>query len=101
MTEARPRAILGREEAAMLRPVNQPVDLEAVFPARAPYPRPTGFLWQGRRYRVEEVHLVHERREGANRLLIYSVTADGALIQLRYDSARARWYLDGVYVEEG
>lgn len=85
----------------MLRPVNQPVDLEAIFPARAPYPRPTGFLWQGRRYQVEVVHLVHERWEGAVRLLLYSVTASGALVQLRYDSAHARWYLDGVYAGEG
>ena len=85
----------------MLQPVNQPVDLEAIFPARAPYPRPTGFRWRGRRYRVEEIHLVHERWKGTNRLLLYSVTAEGALIQLRYDSSRARWYLDGVYVEEG
>ena len=84
----------------MLQPVNQPIDLEAIFPARAPYPKPTGFLWQGRRYRVEEVHLVHERWEGANRLLLYSLTAEGTLFQLRYDSGRARWYLDGVQMEE-
>jgi len=84
----------------MLQPVNQPIDLEAIFPARAPYPKPTGFLWQGRRYRVEEIHLVHERWKGTNRLLLYSVTAGGALIQLRYDSSRARWYLDGVQMEE-
>ena len=49
---------------------------------------------------MEEIHLVHERCEGTSRLLLYSVTADGALIQLRYDSSRARWYLDGVQVEE-
>lgn len=85
----------------MLRSVNQPVDLEAIFPAKAPYPRPTGFLWQGRRYRVEKVHLVHERWEGATRLLLYSVTASGALVQLRYDSGRARWYLGGFFSEEG
>jgi len=50
---------------------------------------------------VQEVHLVHERWEGATRLLLYSVTADGTLLQLRYDTTRARWYVDGVYVEEG
>ncbi|MGC9529444.1 MAG: hypothetical protein ACP5G2_02330 [Candidatus Bipolaricaulaceae bacterium] len=85
----------------MFQPVNQPVDLEAVFPVRSPYPRPTGFRWQGRYYLVDEVHFVHERWSGAVRLLLYSVTADGSLVQLRYDGQRARWYVDGVYVEEG
>ena len=84
----------------MLRPVNEPVDLEAIFPARASYPKPIGFRWAGRPYRVQEIHLVHERWEGTRRLLLYSLTAEGTLFRLRYDSGRARWYLDGVQMEE-
>jgi len=42
---------------------------------------------------------VHERWEGTRRLLLYSLTAERTLFQLRYDSGRARWYLDGVQME--
>lgn len=57
--------------------------------------------WRGHRHAVDEVHLVHERREGAVRHLIYSLTAGGTLLQLRFDSEHARWYVDGVFIEEG
>lgn len=85
----------------MLREIHEAVDVGAVFPARKPYPVPRWVLWRGRRHPVEAVHLVHERREGAIRHLVYSLTAGGTLLQLRFDPEHARWYVDGVYVEEG
>lgn len=85
----------------MLRPVHEAVDVGVVFPARKPYPVPRWVHWRGQRLPVEEVHLVHERREGAVRCLIYSLTAGGTVLQLRFDPERARWYVDGVVDEEG
>lgn len=84
----------------MLRKTHEPVDVGVVFPARKPYPVPRWVLWRGERRTVEEVHLVHERREGAVRHLIYSLTAGGTLLLLRFDPEGARWYVDGVFDEE-
>lgn len=84
----------------MLRPVHEAIDVGAVFPARKPHPMPRWLLWRGRRYTVDEVHLVHEHREGSVRYLIYSLTAGGTLLQLRFDPEHARWYVDGVFDEE-
>ncbi|HAZ27481.1 TPA: hypothetical protein DCY65_01610 [Candidatus Acetothermia bacterium] len=85
----------------MLRPVKEAVDVGVVFPARKPHPVPRWFVWRGQRYIVEAVHLVHEQREGAIRYLIYSLTAGGTALQLRFDPEHVRWYVDGVFVEEG
>ncbi|HEU67626.1 MAG TPA: hypothetical protein ENN53_00095 [Candidatus Acetothermia bacterium] len=84
----------------MLRPIHEAVDVGVVFPARRPYPVPRWVRWRGEKRAVEEVHLVHERREGAIRQLVYSLTAGGVLLQLRFDPEHARWYVDGVYDEE-
>ncbi|MFO8034578.1 MAG: hypothetical protein R6U88_05390 [Candidatus Bipolaricaulota bacterium] len=85
----------------MLHPMDDPVDMEALFPARAPYPTPLRLRWQGRPFPVEEIHLVHERWEGSTRLLFYSVTARGSLLRLRFDGTKGRWFLEGVQWEEG
>ncbi len=85
----------------MSHPVQEAVELEALFSARAPYPKPLWLRWQGRRYPVETVHLVHERWEGSTRLLLYSVSANGSLMKLRFDPSQARWYLDTIADSNG
>ncbi len=84
----------------MLHPVDEPVEMEALFPARAPYPKPLRLRWQGRPFPVESIHLIHERWEGSSRLLLYSVTAGGSLLRLRYDGTKVRWFLDGIQWED-
>ncbi len=71
-----------------------PVEVEVQFSPRARYPRPLSLRWNGRERPVDVIHLVHEAREGTARLLVYSVTAGGAVLELRYDSERARWTAD-------
>ncbi len=83
----------------MLHRIHEAVDVGAVFPARRTYPVPRWVLWRGERLPVEEVHLVHERRVGAVRHLVYSLTAGGTGFQLRFDPAGPRWYVDGVFAE--
>lgn len=85
----------------MLRRVHEAVDVGVVFPARRPYPVPRWVLWRGERLSVDEVHLVHERREGSVRHLVYSLTAGGTLLELRFDPEHTRWYVDGVGDGEG
>jgi len=80
-----------------LHAIGEPVELVASFSARAAYPQPTEFRWQGRTYLVRAIHLVHERREGSTRFLVYSLAAGGGVFQLRFDGGRARWILDGVF----
>ncbi len=84
----------------MLHPVDDPVEMEVLFPARAPYPKPLRLRWQGRPFPVESIHLIHERWEGSTRLLLYSVTAGGSLLRLRYDGTKVRWFLDGIQWED-
>lgn len=80
----------------MFRRVQEPVDVGVVFFACRPYPAPRWVLWRGQRCPVDEVHLIYERREGSVRYLVYSLTAGGTLLELRFDPEHARWYVDGV-----
>lgn len=71
-----------------------PVEVVAQFSPRARYPRPVSLKWNGREREVDAIHLVHEAREGTARLVIFSVTAGGAVLELCYNSEGARWTAD-------
>jgi hypothetical protein len=80
---------------------SEAVEVQAVFSPRALHPRPVSFRWHGREYSVEKVHLVYEAWEGDTRFLLYSLTAGGTFLELRYDMKRARWTADSGSREEG
>lgn len=85
----------------MRQPMEEPVEVEVLFPARNRHPVPKWVLWRGSREPVEAIHLVHERWECGVRSLVYSLTAGGRWLELRFDPARARWFLDSVQSEDG
>ena len=77
------------------------IEVQAIFSPRALHPRPVRLRWRGRPVDVEAVHLVYETWEGDARFLLYSVTAGGAFLELRYDMKRARWTASGRPRDEG
>ena len=77
------------------------IEVQAVFSPRALHPRPVSLRWHGRHYPVEKVHLVYETWEGDTCFLLYSITAGGAFLELRYDMKKARWMANGGSGEAG
>ena len=52
--------------------------------------RPTAFVWQGRRYLIEEVLNQWRSPEGPGFRVL---TAEGMQFELTYDATQDRWYL--------
>jgi hypothetical protein len=71
-----------------------PIEVLARFSPHARYPRPLTLSWNGRERQIDAIHLVHEAHEGTARLVIFSVTAEGDVLELCYNSERAHWTAD-------
>jgi hypothetical protein len=74
--------------------MERPIEVVAWFPVDRRYPVPLVVVRDGVRERVERVHLVHERWSAGDLLLVYALTAGGSWLQLRFDTRRARWFLE-------
>ena len=57
------------------------------------------FLWKDREFKVSEVTLVSDVRDGAARLRWYSVVAKGTVYRIIFNRETEVWWLEEVWVE--
>lgn len=61
--------------------------------------KPVVIKWQGRKYEVEEVNLIHKTREGGRLLWYFSVSDQTNYFKICFDSRNLNWELEEIYTE--
>lgn len=59
--------------------------------------RPSAFLWNGHRYEVERILLLHKTRLGNVLRWHFSVAVAGGNAELSFDTASLAWHLEKIY----
>jgi len=75
--------------------IDQLVQVATLF--RGTEVKPGAFLWNGRRYEVEHIYLVHKTRLGDVLIWHFTVgTSGGAVAKLLFDTASLHWQLESL-----
>ena len=79
----------------MYETINEPVRVLASFgPGGA---KPLAFEWNGRRYAIEKVNLVHTVREGRELVYYFSVSDSMNYFKLKLCTSQLHWSLEELY----
>jgi hypothetical protein len=60
---------------------------------------PKKFLWKGRTYRVDEITLVSDVKDGGVQRRLYGVVAGGNVYRLAFNRMSETWMLEEVWCE--
>ena len=63
--------------------------------------KPIKFQWRGREYRIKEITIIADIRDGGVRSRLYSVLVGGNVYRLVFHRDSEKWLLEEVWVEEG
>lgn len=79
----------------MYETVNEKVSVLASFgPGGA---RPLAFEWNGRRYAIEKINLVHAVRDGRDLVYYFSVSDSVHYFKLKFNTVNLGWMLEEVF----
>lgn len=79
----------------MYETVNEPIRVLASFgPAGA---KPLAFEWNGRRYAIDKINLVHTARDGRDLVYYFSVSDAVHYFKLRFSTVDLEWVLEEVF----
>ena len=73
------------------------IDIIVIFTPKGP--QPYSFKWSGKRFKVEKINLVFEQKIGADKLVYFSVTAEGNYFKLCFNTNKLKWFVEEVYHE--
>ena len=76
--------------------IDQPVTVAAVFDHQKHRVWPVKIWWKGREYKLEKLGLCHSFWEGKVKIHIFSLTAGGVFLRLRFDSDNLGWQLEEI-----
>ena len=74
-----------------------PIEIITIFTNKGP--RPYTFKWANKRFKVEKINLVFEKKLGNDKLVYFSVTAESNYFKLCFNTNELRWYVEEVYHE--
>lgn len=81
----------------MLTKLNQPTEVIAKFTKQGA--EPVVFKYAGKKWIVEKVNLVYEKRSGDGKLVYFSVTSQSNYFKLVFETNNLRWRIEEVYSE--
>ena len=55
------------------------------------------FKWSDKKYKVEKINLIYEKKLGNDKLVYFSVTAEGNYFKLVFNTENLKWYIEEVY----
>jgi len=80
----------------MYNTINQKIKMMALFDGGKIIPKV--FKWQNRDYKVKEISICYEEREGRSINYYFGIeTADGNVMKLRYNDEKLTWWLDEIW----
>ncbi len=82
----------------MYEKVEEKVKMLAIFEGGAVVPQI--FKWQNRTYKIKNVNLAYQEREGRSINYYYSVDCeDGGVFKLKYNDENLTWTIEELWVE--
>lgn len=76
--------------------INEQILVGAIFSTGRIVPR--FFIWNNRRYRVDEVTYFWRSKVGSVAILHFAVTSCDSVYEISYNLKTSRWYIEKVYV---
>ena len=76
--------------------INEQILVGAIFSTGRVVPR--FFIWNNRRYRVDEVTYFWRSKVGSVPILHFAVTSYDSVYEISYNLGTSRWYIEKVYV---
>lgn len=77
--------------------VNEPVEVLVAF--RKNRVMPWAMKWNGKKYDIKQVNLVHVTREGNKKIFYFSVSDLLNYFKLRFDAELLEWQLIEIYTD--
>ena len=77
--------------------INEPISVGAVFSFGKIIPR--FFIWNRKKYRVEEITYFWRSKTGSVPILHFAVTSYESVYEISYNLRTSNWRLEKVYVE--
>jgi len=76
---------------------NESVEVLAIFTKKGP--KPYALKWLKKKFIIEKINLVYEKRAGDGKLVYFSVTSQNNFFKLVFDANNLKWHLEEVYHE--
>ena len=77
--------------------LDDPIEVTVDFASK--HVRPRTVHWDGRRYAMQKVNLIHGAREGTKRIYYFSVSDQTNFMKLRLDTETLQWRLVEFYTD--
>ena len=81
----------------MLEKIDEPIEVSVNFQGQRVVP--AFFKWRGRTYRVEKVNLVHQERDGQDRVFHFSVSDRANYFRLAFFTRDLSWRIRELFYE--
>ncbi len=81
----------------MLLKLNEQVEVLAIFTKKGP--KPYALKWAKKKYIIEKINLVYEKKSGNGKLVYFSVTSQNNFFKLVFNANTLTWHLEEVYHE--
>jgi len=81
----------------MLMKLNEPIVVITKFTKQSA--QPVIFKYAGKKWLVEKINLVYEKRAGNGKLVYFSVTSQDNYFKLVFDTNNLKWRLEEIYHE--
>jgi len=81
----------------MYETINEEIKVAAVFEKGKV--KPLVFSWNGKKYKIKSINLVHNAAIGSAECLFFSVSTASGEYKIKYDTKNLNWTLEQVYLE--
>jgi len=81
----------------MLEKINEPIEAQVDF--RGAKVRPRFFKWRNKIYEIEKVNMVHQERQGNDRVYYFSVTDSVNFFRLAFFTRDLSWRIEELWCE--
>lgn len=81
--------------------INEPIEVLVKFPSTGSGQavQPTFFKWRQKTYRVEKINLVHQERQGNDKIYYFSVSDSANFFRLAFFTRNLGWRLEELYYD--
>ena len=86
-----------RFTVTMYQTIHEPIKVAGVF-NRSVF-KPTWFEWRRQLFKVEQITLISDYKQGLVKIKIYSVIAKGNLYRLQFSLNSGDWILENVWID--
>jgi len=76
---------------------NELIEVMVIFTKKGP--KPYALKWAKKKYIIEKINLVYEKKAGDGKLVYFSVTSQNNFFKLVFDTNNLKWRIEEIYHE--